>query len=84
MAKIEKGEVRNPRGRPKGSANKATAELKDMILGALADAGGQGYLTEQAVSNPNAFLSLVGKVLPKDVNASVQGSVTINLINEFD
>lgn len=56
------------RGRPKGAPNKVTKQLKDMILTALDDAGGVKYLKTQAVSNPTAFLTLVGKVLPLQVN----------------
>jgi hypothetical protein len=51
-------------GRPKGALNKNTAQLKDMILEALSDAGGVEYLKQQAEENPTAFLTLVGKVLP--------------------
>ena len=51
-------------GRPKGIPNKLNSQLKDMILQALSDAGGVKYLKVQAVKNPNAFLSLVGRVLP--------------------
>ena len=35
-----------------------------MILNALDTAGGEAYLALQAQENPNAFLSLIGKVLP--------------------
>ena len=35
-------------GRTKGVPNKVTKELKEMILGALDDAGGQAYLARQA------------------------------------
>jgi hypothetical protein len=52
------------KGRPKGSINKATKALKDMILGALDGAGGQKYLQRQADENPAAFMTLIGKVLP--------------------
>ena len=54
------------KGRPKGSLNKVTAELKDMILGALEDAGGQKYLSDRAQDprTASAFLTLVGKALP--------------------
>lgn len=38
-----------------------------MILAALNDAGGAAYLLQQAHENPNAFMSLVGKVLPMTV-----------------
>jgi hypothetical protein len=40
--------------------------LRDMILGALDDAGGQAYLAEQAHQNPTAFLTLLGRVLPRE------------------
>lgn len=45
-------------GRKKGTPNKITATLKDMILGALDDAGGQKYLKEQAKENPGPFMTL--------------------------
>jgi hypothetical protein len=64
-------------GRPKGSQNKVPAALKDMILGALSDAGGQGYLANQAKKNPTAFLALVGKVLPLQVTGEGGGPVVI-------
>ena len=64
------------KGRPKGAKNKTTKALKEMILGALDDAGGQSYLQGQAKTNPNAFLALVGKVLPTTLAGSV-GTVTL-------
>ena len=60
------------KGRPKGIPNKATKELKDMILQALDGAGGVSYLQERA-SDPrtaSAFLTLVGKVLPLQVKGT--------------
>jgi hypothetical protein len=54
-------------GRKKGTPNKVTGELKDMILQALGRAGGVTYLTARAKDNPAAFLTLVGKVLPLQV-----------------
>lgn len=55
------------KGRPKGVPNKATKELKEMILTALGDAGGVEYLKRQAEENPGPFMSLLGKVLPMTV-----------------
>lgn len=56
------------KGRPKGSPNKITADLKRAILEAAEAAGGEGgtagYLTRQADENPTAFMTLLGKVLP--------------------
>ena len=51
-------------GRQKGSLNKTTATLKEMILASLDEAGGQAYLLEQAKLNPSAYMTLIGKVLP--------------------
>jgi hypothetical protein len=62
-------------GRPKGVPNKNTTAVKDMILAALNQAGGIEYLVRQSIENPTAFLTLVGKVLPLDVNANVQGQI---------
>ena len=63
-------------GRVKGVPNKVTKELKEMILGALDDVGGQAYLARQADENPTAFMALVGKVLPMTVNAAISTTST--------
>lgn len=65
------------RGRPKGSPNKTTAAVKDMILAALDKAGGEDYLLTQSEENPTAFLTLIGKVLPLDVNNNHSGSCRV-------
>ena len=62
-------------GRQKGSLNKTTRELKEMILDALDDAGGVEYLKQRALENPAAFLTLVGKVLPLQVTGEDGGPV---------
>jgi len=55
-------------GRQAGTPNKVTGQLKDMILKALENKGGVDYLMAQADSNPNAFMALVGRVLPLQVS----------------
>lgn len=70
-------------GRPRGVPNKMTAELKDMILGALREqpGGGQEYLSRQAKKrNPAGFLKLVGQCLPKDIKLTNDLEMHINLI----
>lgn len=57
-------------GRSKGTPNKVTGDLRSMVLGALEDAGGRKYLAKQAEENPNAFLALLGRCLPKDITNS--------------
>src|SRR5688572_16972181 len=58
-------------GRTKGTPNRATKALRDMILGALDDAGGQAYLVQCARVQPRAFLALLGRILPTQVESSV-------------
>lgn len=77
MSKFQKGDGR-PR-RPKGTPNKITAELKDMIRNALDKAGGEKYLEKQAKENPVAFMTLIGKTLPMDVKQSTDMSITVNI-----
>lgn len=67
------------KGRIKGVPNKATKALKDMILGALDDAGGQDYLRQQSIENPTAFMTLIGKVLPMSINADVKGEMGVTI-----
>jgi hypothetical protein len=75
-------------GSPKGAQqrlgrpNKFTAEIKEMIEGALQDVGGRAYLAEQARDNPVAFMGLIGKILPKDINANIKSAVTFVLSKE--
>lgn len=66
-------------GRKPGSTNKITRELKEMILAALDNAGGEDYLTEQAEKNPKAFIALIGRTLPLTVNANHTGGITVNI-----
>lgn len=67
-------------GSRKGVPNKLTKALKDMILGALDDAGGQAYLARQAEENPPAFMTLVGKVLPVTLAGDKDASLQISVI----
>jgi len=69
----------NRNGRPKGVPNKITPELKDMILAALDEAGGQQYLALQAIENPSAFMTLIGKVLPMQVKAEHSGGTSLEI-----
>ncbi len=66
-------------GRVAGTPNKITALLKDAILQAAELAGNDlekkegliGYLKAQAIDHPAAFMTLLGKVLPMQINADV-------------
>lgn len=69
-------------GRVKGTPNKVTKQLKDMILGALDNAGGVDYLTVRAndPKTASAFLTLVGKVLPMQVTGVDGAAIRIERI----
>jgi len=65
------------KGRKKGVPNKTTAILKDAILKAAEQAGNKvgddgmvSYLALQAEENPGPFMSLLGKVLPMQVEGT--------------
>lgn len=62
-------------GRKKGSLNKTTRQLKDMILEALSESGGVKYLKVVARENPAAFCTLLGKVIPLQVTGEGGGPV---------
>jgi hypothetical protein len=62
-----RGGARPGGGRPKGSLDKGNAMIREMIVQALDGAGGVAYLEAKAESHPAAFLALVGKVMPVQV-----------------
>lgn len=68
-------------GRQKGTPNKTTALLKDAILQAAREAGGDGddglknYLVIQAKENPAPFMALLGKVLPMQVSGDPENPI---------
>lgn len=62
-------------GRQPGTPNKIGGDVRDMVLNALAQAGGQDYLAGQATENPAAFMALVGRCIPRDVKLS--GTLTL-------
>jgi hypothetical protein len=51
-----------------------------MVLTALDKAGGVRYLTQQAKSNPVAFMMLLGKVMPTSLVADTNGNQALGFI----
>lgn len=58
-------------GRPKGSTNHQAMAIKEMLRAALDKVGGLDYFVKQAQENPTAFMTLIGKTIPADVNLAV-------------
>lgn len=78
-------------GRPKGSSNKTTLLLKEAILLAAAQVGRDGkgeggltgYLSSLAKTEPKAFSSLLGRVLPLQVTGLDDAPVALSLAVSF-
>jgi len=71
------------RGRPKGAKNKlAKAYLKDLHEVYLE--GGKEALKQVKEERPEGFLSLVARLLPKDLDVKHSGDVTVQVVNYED
>lgn len=75
-------------GRKKGTPNKTTSALKDAIMNAFKEVGGQAYLVTVAHEDPKTFCTLLGKVLPQEIKADIEAnhnglpeSITIKVID---
>lgn len=79
-AKNKIGQGKPGPGRPKGVRNKTTTAIKEMIVQALDKKGGVDYLVKQADENPTAFLTLVGKVLPMQVEGSGEDGELVHTV----
>lgn len=80
------GQSGNPNGRPHGTKNRYTVEIKTLVEEALKAAGevaqakdpsleglspGAAYLAKQAQDNPAAFISLVRMLMPAKLDLDV-------------
>jgi hypothetical protein len=61
-------------GRRKGSTNKLTKSIKEAIEAAFQGVGGPEYLMRQAEENPQAFMTLLGKIIPNQIQADLTNS----------
>lgn len=56
-------------------------EYKDPETGKVIKdkSGGQAYLEVQRDENPEAFMTLLGKIVPREIKAEVLGALTMTL-----
>lgn len=73
--------VPEPKGRQLGVKNKLT-NLREAVLEAFDQVGGAQYLAKLAQGSSSdraAFVGLVSKVLPTQINANVEGGIQVQL-----
>jgi hypothetical protein len=59
-------------GRPKGTPNKVTRDIREMLRASLDKVGGVAYLVRQAEANPASYMALIGKIVPAQVEATIR------------
>jgi len=66
--------------KPSKQGGHITYDLKWAIINAFEQLGGTDWLMAQAIENPVAFMGLLAKILPKQVDVSAQDGLKINVI----
>lgn len=86
MSKDRIGKGKPGPGRKKGSKSKYPTQVKELVRAALEGAhpdGSLGYLIEQARRNPVAFLGLLNRLIPRELDIQVEHGLTLKLDRSF-
>ena len=78
--RFQKGQVANPKGRPKGSPNALKRDVKEALLDVFEQRGGKEGVAAWANENPNEFYKACVKLIPAETVMS--GDITVT-IKEF-
>lgn len=72
------------KGRPKGTPNKSTAAVKEALALAFQGLGGVARLQSWADENPTEFFKLWSKMLPAEVQASMEhtGELVVRVVRQ--
>lgn len=73
---IKPGEVRNPNGRPKGSANRIAERTKQAMAETLEALDPVALLHDWALNRPELFKDMWKAMLPKNVNVDMGVALT--------
>jgi hypothetical protein len=65
-------------GRKKGTPNKISGDVRAMVLAALHAGGGQEWLERQMDENPTAFMSLLGRILPTQIEGELAVDIAVS------
>ena len=71
-------------GRPKGSKNKNTLDLKNMAADSIERLGGTDYLVKLGQEHPKAYLSFLSRFIPSEVRQTVTTTVSEMTDEELD
>ena len=77
MGAARNGGRRSGSGRKRGTPNKLTKDLKELIQGALEAVGGQAYLEKVAREQPAVFCALLARVLPLQHAGEIGGTLHV-------
>lgn len=86
MSEPKQGESRRGnagKGRRVGSKNKITATVKEAIEASFNSVGGAKYLEQMAYDEPKAYMALLGKVIPQQIQANVNAALLPGSIDDF-
>lgn len=76
--RFKKGEVHNPKGRPKGSKNKLTERFWSDVLKDW-EQHGAFALSDCRESDPVAYCKIVASILPKNIELDVNTNVFVDV-----
>lgn len=81
---FKKGDPKNPKkvnpkksGRQKGVQNKFTTDIKQALLNAFNEVGGQDWFKKLATSDKRSFSALIGKLLPTQLTGKDGGPIDL-------
>ena len=74
--RLAPGTSGNPSGSTQGSPNRITVQMREAFSMALDELGGVEYLVKFGQQNPKAFITLLSKMLPRELNVSAVGEPT--------
>jgi hypothetical protein len=60
------------KGRAKGTPNRTTREIKEIVLEALDRLGGPEYLERVGLEKPEVFCQLLARVIPSQIKAELE------------
>ena len=70
-SKVDEPKRAKTGGRKAGTPNKVGQDIQAMLKASLSRVGGIEYLVKQSEENPVAYMGMISKLLPRQVEAQV-------------